>query len=186
MHNDRLMKDGDLLKIDIGTVYKSMTTDLTRTIPVSGKFTPEQKKVYEIVLRAQKKAISIVKPGVTMAAVHKAAYDVIDQAGYGKYFNHGACHTLNGGSQWRPENLGLTYPTDYYNMIIPTALDNPLVAGSMFTIEPGIYIHDKNIGIRIEDDILVIENGYEVRTKDAPKQIDEIERLMKEEPVHIK
>jgi len=185
-NNDRLMKDGDLLKIDIGTVYQSMTTDLTRTIPVSGKFTPEQRKIYEIVLRAQKKAISIVKPGVSMADVHKAAYDVIDQAGYGKYFNHGACHTLNGGSQWQPENLGLTYPTSYHNMIIPAAFDNPFVPGSMFTVEPGIYIHDKNIGIRIEDDILVTETGYEVLTKDAPKEIDDIERIMKEETVHIK
>ncbi len=185
-NNDRFMKDGDLLKIDIGTVYQSMTTDLTRTIPVSGKFTPEQRKVYEIVLRAQKKAISIVKPGVTMADVHKAAYDVINLAGYGEYFNHGACHTLNGGSQWQPENLGLTYPTSYHNMIIPAAFDNPFVPGSMFTIEPGIYIHDKNIGIRIEDDILVTENGYEVLTKDAPKEIEEIESLMKERTIHIK
>lgn len=180
------MEEGDLLKIDIGTVYRSMTTDLTRTIPVSGKFTPEQRKIYEIVLRAQKRAISIVKPGVTMADVHKTAYEVIDQAGYGKYFNHGACHTLNGGSQWRPENIGLTYPTDYYNMIVPAAFDNPFVPGSMFTIEPGIYIHDKHIGIRIEDDILVTENGYEVLTKDAPKEIDEIESLMREETVYIK
>lgn len=185
-NNDRLMEDGDLLKIDIGTIFQSMSTDLTRTIPVSGKFTPEQRKIYEIVLRAQKKAISIVKPGLSMADVHKAAYDVIDQAGYGKYFNHGTCHTLNGGPQWQPKNLGLTYPTDYHNMIIPAAFDNPFVPGSMFTIEPGIYIHAKNIGIRIEDDILVTENGYEVLTKDAPKEIDEIERLMKEEPIHIK
>jgi Xaa-Pro aminopeptidase len=163
-----------------------MSTDLTRTIPVSGKFSPEQKKIYEIVLRAQKKAISIVRPGVSMADVHKVAYDVIDEAGYGKYFNHGTCHTLNGGPQWQPKNIGLTYPTDYHNMIYPAALDNPFEPGSMFTIEPGIYIHEKNIGIRIEDDILVTENGYEVLTKDAPKEIDEIERLMKEETVHIK
>lgn len=186
MNNDRLMEEGDLLKIDIGTIYQSMSTDLTRTIPVSGKFTPEQRKIYEIVLRAQKKAISIVRPGLSMADVHKAAYDVIVQAGYGKYFNHGTCHTLNGGPQWQPKNLGLTYPTDYHNMIIPAAFDNPFEPGSMFTIEPGIYIHEKNIGIRIEDDILVTENGYEVLTKDAPKEINEIERLMKEKTVYIK
>ena len=186
--NDRLMKSGDLLVIDIGTIYKTITTDLTRTIPVSGKFSPEQKKIYNIVLEAQEMAISIVKPGVTLADVHKAAMDVINAAGYGKYFIHGTSHTLNGGSPYKLSSLGLRLTGMFgkYKMNRYYAADNPLLPGSIFTIEPGIYIPEKNLGIRIEDDILVTESGHEILTKEAPKKIDEIENLMKEKTIHIK
>ena len=176
--NDRLMKEGELLLIDIGAIYKAITTDLTRTIPVSGKFSPEQRKIYSIVLDAQKKAISMTKPGVTLGELHEAAMDVIDKAGYGKYFIHFLSHTLNGGSTNIPTNLGLSSPS--------RLVDRPLVPGSMFTIEPGIYIPEKNLGIRIEDDILVTKNGYEILTKDAPREIEEIENLMKEKAIYIK
>lgn len=188
MNNDRQMEEGDLLKIDVGTVYETMSTDLTRTIPVSGKFSQEQRNIYEIVLEANKKAISIVKPGVTLAEVHRIAYEVIDEAGYAKYFIHGTSHTLNGGPHARPESMGIILSGTYgqYEMNRYYALDNPLVPGSMFTIEPGIYIPEKNIGIRIEDDILVTETGYEVLTDSAPKEIDAIEKLMKEKTIYIK
>jgi Xaa-Pro aminopeptidase len=188
MNNDRLMRDGDLLKIDVGTIYESMSTDLTRTIPVSGKFSSEQRKIYEIVLKANKKAISTVRPGVTLADVHKTAYEVIDEAGYGKYFIHGTSHTLNGGPHAKPTSIGLTLSGMFgqYEMNRYYSLDNPLVPGTMFTIEPGIYIPEKNLGIRIEDDILVTENGYEVLTEGAPKDIDAIEKLMQEKTVYVK
>lgn len=188
MKNDRLMEEGDLLKIDIGTVYGSMSTDLTRTIPVSGTFSPEQRKIYQIVLEASKKAISIVKPGVSLADVHKAAFEVIDAAGYGKYFIHGTSHTLNGGPHAKLTSMGLALTGTYgqYPMNRYYAQDNPLVPGSMFTIEPGIYIPEKNLGIRIEDDILVTETGYEILTEAAPREIGEIEKLMKENTVYIK
>jgi Xaa-Pro aminopeptidase len=182
--NDRQMKENELLVVDIGTVYCSVSTDLTRTIPVSGTFTTEQRDIYNIVLQAQKKAISIVKPGVTLTQVHEVAYQVIADAGYGKYFIHGTSHSLNGGNPVNPKTDGLYYPQQYerrYN-----ANDVPLVAGSMFTIEPGIYIPEKNLGIRIEDDILVTKDGCEVLTAAAPKEIGEIERLMKQEPLYIK
>jgi Xaa-Pro aminopeptidase len=188
MNNDRQMVEGDLLKIDVGTVYETMSTDLTRTIPVSGKFSPEQRKIYEIVLKANKKAISIVKPGVTLAEVHRVAYEVIDEADYAEYFIHGTSHTLNGGPHARPESRGIALSGTYgrYKMNRYYALDNPLVPGSMFTIEPGIYIPEKNIGIRIEDDILVTDTGYEVLTESAPKEIDAIEKLMQEKTIYIK
>lgn len=188
MNNDRLMEKGDLLKIDVGTVYESMATDLTRTIPVSGTFSPEQRKIYKIVLEANKKAISIVKPGVTLAEVHKTAFEVIEAAGYAKYFIHGTCHTLNGGPHAKPKSIGLALSGTFgqYEMNRYYAQDNPLVPGSMFTIEPGIYIPEKNTGIRIEDDILVTETGYEVLTDAAPKEIDAIEKLMEEKTVYIK
>jgi Xaa-Pro aminopeptidase len=177
MTNDRRMLKDELVVIDIGILYKSMSTDLTRTIPTSGRFSPEQRKIYEIVLEAQKKAISIVKPGVTLADVHKAALEVIEKAGYGRYFIHGTSHPLNGGNSANPLTNGLFMPQKLDNRYF--AQDNPLAAGSMFTIEPGIYIPEKNLGVRIEDSVLVTENGYEVLTKSAPKETGEIEELMK-------
>ena len=179
--NNRKMAAGDLVVIDIGNEYRTMNTDLTRTIPLSGVYTEEQKKIYGIVLDAQKKAIAIVRPGVTLADVHKAAFEVIDKAGYGKYFIHKTSHTLNGGSQMAyipAQAQGLfNAPKDLdYNF----SFNNPLLEGTMFTIEPGIYIPQKNLGVRIEDSILVTANGCEVLTRGAPKEISEIEKLMKE------
>ncbi|HEY3382348.1 MAG TPA: Xaa-Pro peptidase family protein [Vicinamibacterales bacterium] len=176
MSNDRQMRQDELLLIDIGTVYKHTETDLTRTIPVSGTFTPEQRKIYDIVLEANKKAIAAVKPGMTLADVHRVAYDVIDKAGYGKYLIHGTNHTLNGGSERLPHGSGLvpdrTTRPGFSN-------DKPIVPGTMFTIEPGIYIPEKNLGIRIEDDVLVTDTGCEVLTAGAPKEIAEIEKLVR-------
>jgi Xaa-Pro aminopeptidase len=91
--NDRFMKEGELVVIDIGTIYQEITTDLTRTVPVSDVYDPEQRKIYNIVLDAQKKAISMVKPGVTLAQLHDAAMEVIEKAGYGKYFIQFLSHT---------------------------------------------------------------------------------------------
>jgi len=181
--NDRLMKEGELVVIDIGTIYKAISTDLTRTIPVSGSYSPEQKKIYGIVLDAQKKAISMVRPGVTLAELHQAAMDVIAKAGYGKYFIHFLSHTLNGGSPNKPASLGLS--TKWVPNATNLVADKPLVPGNMLTIEPGIYIPEKNLGIRIEDDILVTKDGCEILTKDAPREIEEIEKLMKEKTIHL-
>ena len=181
MNNDRLMREGELLLIDIGTIYRTMATDLTRTIPLDGTFSEEQAEIYSIVLEANKAAISIVRPGVTLAEVHQAAQDVIDAAGYGDYFIHGTSHTLNGGAHSLPGTLGTALSSAGGETVDRYVVNNrPLVPGAMFTIEPGIYIPEKDLGVRIEDDILVTETGYEVLTKNAPKEIDEIEALMRE------
>jgi Xaa-Pro aminopeptidase len=184
MKNDRLMGEDELLLIDVGNVYCGLSDDLTRTIPATGKFTAEQKKIYEIVLKAQKAALAVVKPGVTLAQVHETARKVIADAGYGKYFIHGTSHTLNGGISANPLHLGTwrpELPPDRY-----AADDVPVEPGTMFTIEPGIYIPEKNLGIRIEDSVLVTADGCEVLTAAAPKEIAEVERLMKEEPAYLK
>jgi len=185
--NDRKMEPGELVVVDVGTIYHYYSSDLTRTIPVSGKFTLEQKKIYNIVLEAQKKAISVTRPGATLAEVHLAAMEVIDEAGYGKYFIHGTSHSINGGSGSKPTTIGLLITGQYgkYPMNRSYAADNPLVPGSVFTIEPGIYIPEKNLGIRIEDDILVTEDGCEVLTAGSPKEVEEIERLMTEKPKYV-
>jgi len=184
MKNDRRMGEDELLLIDIGNIYCGMSDDLTRTIPTSGKFTAEQRKIYEIVLAAQKAAIAMVRPGVTLAQVHETARRVIVDAGYGKYFIHGTSHTLNGGDVANPLHLGTgrpEQPPDRY-----AAYDVPVKPGTMFTIEPGIYIPEKSLGIRIEDSVLVTADGCEILTAAAPKEITEIESLMKENPVYLK
>ena len=183
MKNDRRMGEDELLLIDIGNVYCGVSDDLTRTIPVSGKFTGEQRKIYDIVLRAQKAAIALVRPGVTLAQVHATARKVIADAGYGKYFIHGTSHTLNGGSSANPLHLGTWRPDEPPDRY--AADDEPVVAGTMFTIEPGIYIPEKSLGIRIEDSVLVTADGCEILTAAAPKEIAEIESLMKEKPAHL-
>ncbi len=184
MGNDRLMGEGELLLLDFGVDYHGMATDLTRTVPLSGKFSAEQKKIYAIVLEAQKKAISVVRPGATLGDVHRAAFEVIDKAGYGKYFIHGSGHSLNGGSGFRagepPPSAGLR--TDQDRQALYGSQDNVLRPGCIFTIEPGIYIPDKNIGVRIEDDVLVTESGCDILTADAPKEIADIEKLMAGRP----
>jgi Xaa-Pro aminopeptidase len=184
MTNDRRMGENEMLVLDIGTVYCNTSTDLTRTLPTSGKFTAEQREIYSIVLEAQKKAISIVEPGVTLAEVHEAALGVIAEAGYAEYFIHGTSHTLNGGSTVNPKTNGLHDLARVEQRY--KSNDMPLVPGSMFTIEPGIYIPEKNLGVRIEDDILVTPDGYEILTADAPKEIEEVEALMREDPVFLK
>jgi Xaa-Pro aminopeptidase len=184
MKNNRRMGEDELLLIDIGNVYCGMSDDLTRTIPVTGKYSAEQRKIYEIVLKAQKAAIAVVKPGVTLARIHETARKVIVDAGYGKYFIHGTSHTLNGGNSANPLHLGTwraEQPPDRY-----AADDVPVEPGTMFTIEPGIYIPEKNLGIRIEDSVLVTTDGCEILTAAAPKEIAEIESLMKENPVRLK
>jgi Xaa-Pro aminopeptidase len=175
---ERAIQAGDLVLLDIGAGYRRVSTDLTRTVPASGTFTSEQRKIYEIVLDANKKATAVSKPGATLADVHRAAWEVIDKAGYSKYFMHGTSHPLNGGVDRTPLSNGLSMPSKYSNGY--SLRDVPLVPGSMFTIEPGIYLPDKGFGIRIEDDILITETGYEVLTKSAPKEVAEIEALMKE------
>lgn len=167
--NRRQMRDGDVAVLDVGADLHYYAADVTRTIPVNGKFSPAQREIYEIVFRAQEAAMQIVKPGVKFAQVHATARKVIDDAGYGKFFIHGTSH-----------GLGLdTHDPGNYDVLRP---------GMVFTIEPGIYIPENtegidrkywNIGVRIEDDILVTETGYKLMSASMPRQIGEIEKLMK-------
>jgi Xaa-Pro aminopeptidase len=177
--NRRRIRDGDLIVVDIGAEYHNYTADITRTIPANGRFSPEQREIYEIVLRAQKEAIKEVKPGASFLAPHNRAVQVIadgllklgiikDRSEVRKYFMHGTSHYLG----LDVHDVG-TYKT--------------LEPGMVITVEPGIYIPEGsdcdpkywNIGVRIEDDILVTEGGYEILSDGAPREIDEIEKLMK-------
>ncbi len=171
--NRRQMRDGDLVVMDIGAEYRGYAADVTRTIPVSGRFSKPQREIYEIVLAAQRAALAEIRPGVPLRAVHQAARRVIQQAGYGAYFTHGTSHFL-----------GL----DTHDV---GAAGAELQPGMVITVEPGIYIPAGaeldstywNIGVRIEDDVLVTENGYEVLSSAAPKDAAAVEALMREETV---
>jgi len=168
--NRRQLAKGDLVVVDIGAEVQGYSADVTRTIPANGKFSKEQREIYEIVLRAQKEAIAAVKPGVPFRDVHKVAKKIIKEAGYAKYFNHSTSHYL-----------GL----DTHDV----GDRGPLQPGMVITVEPGIYISegteiDKaywNIGVRIEDDVLVTEDGYQLLSHKAPREIADIEKIMKEE-----
>lgn len=158
----RQIVEGDLVVMDVGAEYLEYSADITRTIPISGKFTPRQKEIYQIVLEAQNKAIQSIKPGISFHMVDKVAREHIEQAGYGRYFMHGTSH-------W----LGLNvHDVGSYRSI--------LKAGMVLTVEPGIYIAEENIGIRIEDDILVTADGYLLLSGDAPREVEAIEALMAE------
>lgn len=162
--SERVMKDGDLLLMDMGCEYAHYATDITRTVPVNGRFTPEQRKVYDVVLAAQEKALSMVKAGVYHEDLDKAARDVVEAAGYGDYFIHGLGHFV-----------GL----DVHDA---GAYQEPLQAGMVLTIEPGIYIPEKGFGVRIEDEALVTETGARLLTDSLPRKAEEVERWVAAPP----
>ena len=154
--NNGIAKAGDLLVLDSGADMGGYASDITRTLPVSGKFTKEQAKLYNIVLKAQKAAIKAVKPGATMAKVDEASRKVIRDAGYGDFYPHSIGH-----------HMGLE-THDPSPMV-------PLKEGMVVTIEPGIYLPDQSIGIRIEDDIVVTKTGSRNLSSMIPKTVEEVE-----------
>ncbi|HVQ26875.1 MAG TPA: M24 family metallopeptidase, partial [Planctomycetota bacterium] len=160
--NARQMQDGDLLVMDVGAKWKYYSADVTRTLPVNGRFTPRQREVYQAVLDAQTAAFQAARPGVTMRELDTIARQVIDAKGFGpgrKYFKHGLGH-------W----IGLyVHDAGEYGPIEP---------GMLFTIEPGIYINEENLGVRIEDDYLMTENGAVKLSDGIPSEPDAIEALM--------
>ena len=229
-HNhDNLLKNGDLLLVDAGVEAPSnYCTDHTRTFPVSGKFTQKQKEIYEIVLKANKESIKMIKPGITYQSVHLFSAQIIadglkalglmigdtkeavKQGAHAMFYPHGLGHMM-GIDVHDMEDLGQNY-VGYDDKVkkidqFGTAylrLGRELQPGFVLTVEPGIYFipalfemwrkenkfpqfinYDKVAeymdfgGIRIEDDVLVTENGYKVFGKPIPKEVVDIETLMK-------
>ena len=170
--NQRRMDRGDLLLIDAGAECAGYAADVTRTIPVGGKFTQRQREIYDIVLGAQKAAIAAVKPGMMIGtrapgSLYQVAYDYINSHGkdlhgdsLGKYFTHGISH-----------HIGLE---------VHDASDTavPLAEGMVISVEPGIYIPEEHIGIRIEDMVLVTKDGARVLTAALPREAAEIEKAL--------
>jgi Xaa-Pro aminopeptidase len=177
LHYDKLsrkIEDGDIVVLDVGAQYSGYSADITRTIPANGKFTPRQREIYEIVLGAQNAAIGALRPGVDYCAkgdksVYKLAYNYINSHGkdlhgksLGPYFIHGLGH-----------QIGL----DVHD---PGEFCTPLQANMVITVEPGIYIPEENLGVRIEDDVLITESGHKLLSERLPRDPVEIERIMAE------
>ena len=170
--NTRRLMPGDLVVLDVGAEYQYYSADITRTLPVSGKYTPEQRAVYLAVLKAQRETIQIIRAGLPWKEIDKKARESIGGSGYGRYTLHGVTH-----------HLGLdTHDAGSFDT---------LRAGMVITVEPGIYIpaNDtalapgfRGFGIRIEDDVLVTSSGCTVLSTDIPKDPDQIERVMNHEP----
>lgn len=181
IENNTQCQAGDLILMDVGAEFGNYASDLTRTVPVSGKFNPRQRSVYEAVLRVENAAISLLKPGVLIKEYQQEVGKVMtdelmklglldqktlvnqdpDKPAYKKYFMHGTSH-----------HLGLD-THDYGPM------DAPLQAHMVLTVEPGIYIPEEGFGIRIEDNVVIQPQGPPlVLTRNIPKDPDEIETLM--------
>jgi Xaa-Pro aminopeptidase len=158
--NERRIQAGDVVIVDIGAEYSGYSADVTRTYPSSGKFSTRQRELYQIVLDAQKAAIAKVKPGVKISDLHQAAMGHIRSKGYEKFFIHGTSHHIG----LEVHDVGET--------------SRPLEPNMVITVEPGIYIPEEEIGIRIEDDVLVTPTGYRVLST-SPKEIAEIEALVR-------
>ena len=146
---DRKLQQNEFVLFDLGVVYHHYCSDMTRTIHF-GTPNKEAQNIYNIVLKAETEAIKSIKPGVTIKDIDKIARDIIEEAGYGDYFPHRLGH-----------GLGLE---EHEYQDISSVNNNQLEAGMVITIEPGIYVPHV-AGIRIEDDILVTENGYEILTQ---------------------
>ena len=165
------IKDGDLVLIDVGGEYGGYAADITRTLPANGKFTARQREIYDIVLGAQNAALAAVKPGAVLyGGATSLQQIVVDYIGA-----HG--HDLRGGTLGRYYNHGVSH---YMGLDVhdPGDRDRPLEPGMVITVEPGIYIPEENLGVRIEDDVLVTKDGYQLLTARLPRTADEIERIM--------
>jgi len=165
--NRRQTRDGDLVVVDAGAEWGQYTADVTRTFPVNGKFTPRQKAIYDLVLATQQAAFDSTRPGTTIERLNRIAKDYM-RAHSGTlcgvpcdaYFIHGLSHGLG---------MDVHDVGDYRT---------PLKQGMVITIEPGIYLPQEALGVRIEDDVLVTATGAEWLSAKAPKTTAEIERLM--------
>lgn len=170
MANEDKTKNGDLILFDLGCSYDMYCSDISRTFPVNGKFTKRQKELYNIVLKGQEVVMQATKPGITTKELNQILIDfyaielkniglIKDKSDVLKYYYHGVSH-----------HIGL----DCHDNCVYT----PLKAGSVISCEPGLYIKEEGIGIRIEDDLLVTETGCENLSKDILKTVEEIEAYM--------
>jgi len=180
LDNDQVCKEGDLLLLDVAAEYANYNADLTRTIPVSGKYTSRQKDVYNAVLRVQRQAFSMLNPGIVYFDYHKEIEKIMeeellklklidktdiknqnpDSPAFRRYFYHGTSHML-----------GLDVH-DLGNM------HGKMQAGQVWTVEPGIYIKEEGFGIRIENNVIITSTGILDLMKNIPIEAEEIETLM--------
>src|SRR5207302_89872 len=176
LHYDNLsrkIENGEIVVLDVGAQYSGYSADITRTLPAGGRFTARQREIYEIVLGAQNAALAALKPGAHFSCSGKKdglmniAYDYINSHGkdregrpLGQYFIHGLGHHIG---------LNVHDPGDHCS---------PQQPGMVVTVEPGIYLPEENLGVRIEDDVLITESGHKLLSERLPRDPDEIEKIM--------
>ncbi|MAY41784.1 MULTISPECIES: Xaa-Pro aminopeptidase [unclassified Neptuniibacter] len=192
IENDKTLNDGDLVLIDAGCELDHYAGDITRTFPVNGRFSEEQKALYQLVLDAQKACIAIAKPGTLWEAVHEESVKVLTQGLIDLGLLTGSLEdeiTAGGYRDFYMHRIGHWLGMDVHD-VGDYKVDGewrPLQPGMVMTVEPGLYIAPDNeavdarwrgIGIRIEDDVLITETGCEILTASVPKEIEEIEALM--------
>lgn len=180
IENSQECKDGEVILMDVGAEYGNYASDMTRCVPVSGTFTDRQRAVYNAVLRVMRAAMKLLRPGVMLADYHKQVGELMTEElvdlglitredianedpawpAYKKYFMHGTSHFI-----------GLdVHDVGHWHQ--------PIAAGHVFTVEPGIYIPEENLGIRLENDILITEDGFIDLMAHIPLEADDIEALM--------
>jgi Xaa-Pro aminopeptidase len=155
--NSRILRDGDLVVIDAAAEYGRYASDVTRTYPVSGRFSPDQAKVYRAVYQAQEDILGAIKPGVSMAELQHVAEESMRRSGYLADFIHGFGHFVG---------LDVHDAGDY---------ERPIPVGAVFTVEPGIYLPEKGFGVRIEDEVLMTAGGHELLTAALPRKLEDVE-----------
>ena len=171
--NDSELKDGDLILFDLGAQYKYYNGDISRTFPINGKFTERQKEVYNAVLRVNEKVIKEMKPGVKFVDLNKKAKDWISE----ECISLGLMTEKDDVSKFYYHSIGHSLGMDTHDIELENR-DVTFEPGMIYTVEPGIYIENEGIGIRIEDDVLITEDGNEVLTKEMIKTVEEIEAFM--------
>lgn len=179
-NNEAVCKEGDMILMDFGAEYANYASDMTRCVPVSGRYLERQKEVYNAVLRSMRKSLKMLVPGTKLNEYHREVGKIVEEElvglgvldktdiknqdphnpAYKKYFMHGTSHYI-----------GLdTHDVGDFN--------RPLEEGMAFTCEPGIYLRDEGIGVRLENDIIVTKNGPHDMMKDIPLETEEIEEIM--------
>lgn len=170
--NDSILQNNDLMLFDLGANYQNYASDISRTYPVSGKFSSRQKDFYQIVLKANKESIKMLRPGVTWKEYNDFAKNILAEG----LIKLGVISDPNDIGQYYYHSIGHFLGLDVHDV---GNYQTPLQPGMIVTVEPGLYISEENIGIRIEDDILITEDGAINLSKDIIKEIDEIEAFMK-------
>src|SRR5260221_10266143 len=169
---DRKIAHGDIVVLDVGAQFSGYSADIPRTIPANGKFTPRQREIYDVVFGAQNAVFAALKPGINFCktgdnSVYKISFEYINSHGkdlhgkkLGQYYIHGLGHGIG---------LNVHDPGEYCK---------PLAPGMVVTVEPGIYIPEENLGVRIEDDVLITETGFDFLSQRLPRDPDQIEKIM--------
>jgi Xaa-Pro aminopeptidase len=169
---DSEIKDGDVVVMDVGGEYGGYAADITRTIPANGKFTPRQREIYDLVLGAQNAALAATKPGARILGPKDSLQQIVIN-----YFNSHPDSRGNVLTKYYPHSVSHHIGLDVHD---PGDRTRPLEAGMEISMEPGLYIPEEKIGVRIEDDVLITKDGYTLMTGRLPRTAEEIEKYMAE------